>query len=462
VKRGCIIVILLLLGVVLAGAVGGYLFVRAQLGLDEAPERSYNALVNDSTRFVAAAEPRQLAYLIERFVVPEIERWQGPEFIKARLKGYATGAIPNQVAVLGGPVPGLDELVVTYFINERYFGPAISAFTQRPEEFQQQVQTEYTGPPFFLPERGTLVAELSYPLLRGVEPLCQQYWPANVPPAPMEGEGGHLFEALVSNRQGEMLQILGAVARQQNPGIGALFSDAQQERASVHLLRLFSDARFTMDLEENHALQMQLATSRMEGSPSPLQTTFTAHMPPSVMEAVEEQFQAGQFAPQTLLEHALQQMDQFAYEIYFDNQREEFMALMANLGVFEIPGLAEQEQQLRTVIRLMTESTITGFLMDNGDLTGEWEVFSKSEDKAAVFVALGFLPIDQALIPALEDMFARMQMTFEVEPARMEDEAAYARRFTIRGFQPGLLALVQGRTSVQNILSSKNAVSLAH
>ncbi|MFP4499470.1 MAG: hypothetical protein ACLFTT_00590 [Candidatus Hydrogenedentota bacterium] len=456
-KRGCIIVVLLLLAVLVVGGVGGYWYLRAKLGLDEAAVRSYDEVLTDDTRVVAAVEPRQLSHLIEQTVLPEIEAMEGPEYLKTQLKRYAVDAIPNQIALLIGLALERQAMDATLFVNERYFGPAIAAFTQRPEEFRQHLDTTYTGPPFMLPERGILVAETGFPLLTGVQPILQEYWPENVPPAPMAIEGGHLLEVLLDNRQGELLHFAGALARQDNPDITELFRNTQQERAIAHLLRLVSDCRLVLDLEDDYSLSAQLTASRMEESPSPLQMTFTGHTGPALMEALEKQLNAGQLDAAPLVALALQHLDQFSYNLYFDNQREAFMTLMANLGMFETPEMAAQEQQLKTVIRLMTESSIEGFLMDNGDLTGEWQVHSAPEDQSAVFVALGFLPIDPVLIPALEDLFARLQMTFDAESARMEDDVAYARNFTIKGFKQGILALVDGRADLQNLLSQGNA-----
>jgi hypothetical protein len=448
VKKGCLIAVAALLGLLGAGGAGTYWYASQMLGLAEAPVVGHRGEITENTRFILAVQPRTFDGLIQSQATAQISKLEAPEFVKNLLLRYATTAIPNEVAVLADFEETTGNLEATLFINERHFGPAIAALTQNPGDYPQ---FHYDGPTFRLPERGRLLAEWSYPYLYGVSAVIDEYWPALPPRIPMQLEGGHLAEAMLDNRRGELFHALGVSIAQRQGTIDHLVGPLQSERMRANLMRLISDAHFTLDRDPNGRMAAQLASSQYEDSPSPLAMRYSALSGPEVFALFESQLSTGQLDWQALLLAAVEYLENFSLDWHFDNRREEFMELMGHLINFDAtPEMQRMENDLKMVVKLMEESTLTAFMLENGDVAGEWKVMSHPDNAGSVYLTLSALPINhpQGLLFFLRDFARQLNMRFEMATAEMADDAAYLQRFTIYNFQGGLRDLVAGRVGM--------------
>ena len=447
-KKGCLIAVLALLGLLGAGGGGLYYYASQLLGLAEAPVVSHDTEVTQDTRFLLAAQPRVFSAFIESQVAAEIAKLDVPDALKKLILGYATAAVPNEVAVIANFDDGAQTLETKLFVNERIFGPIVATVTQNPNDYPQ---FKYQGPPFELPERGHLVAEWTSPYMYGVSDILATYWHANPPRMDMQLEGGHFIEALLDNREGEIFQALGVAIAQKNGSLAQLAGPAQSEPMRANLMKLISDAHCTLDRDESDRLILALACSDYPESPSPLAMRYNATSGPEVMALIEQQIATGQIALQDILRTAVEYMERFGLDWHFDNRQEEFMGLMSQFIDFDAnEDLRKTGQNLKIVIKLMEESTLTAVMLDNGDLAGEWKVMSQPENAGSVYLTLSTLPINhpQGLLFYLRDIASQLNMRFEMSTAEMAGDAAYLQRFTIYNFQGGLRDLVTGRVGM--------------
>ena len=443
-KKGCLIASLLLLALIIAGLGGGAWFVIQKVGLTQAPAVSYERLLEPDTRIVAVLDTKPLASLYTRYGLPMLDKVEAPALLKNRIRSFAENLLPGQVALFGKTDPQGGAYAFRLFINERYLGPLIAAATSNPQSMPAQAQFKYNGPPFALPERGVLTTEKSWPLLDGLASVINKQWP-EAPVSPVRPEGGHLLEAVLDNRTGDVLQLLGARAVARGLTAADFFRTPEQESAIPTLLALASEGRLTVDLSPDDAIEAKVFLNHTDPAGAPLRVTAAARLAGTFLDTVLEQVTTTRSVDgNAVLEQALSAFDQFTCDAMFDNGSGQFLQIMDRLGV--IAMLEQQGTNVRQQLEIfnkMTQSRLTGVMMDNGDLVIEWRVDSAPGYEGSVYIALGFMPIDQTVLPVLTDQLRQRGMKFTATPASMEQGAAYFRRFTISGFRQNLPALFQ-------------------
>lgn len=445
-KKGCLIFFCVVLLLVAGGIIGGIWYLRQALGLSQAPVVTYDRLVEPDTRLIAVIETKQLSNLYTRHIVPLIDRVQVPGFLKNRIRSVVEGALPSQIAVLGKADPASSEYKLQFFINERYLGPLVAAVTSSPDALPAEANFKYTGPPFSLPERGVLTTQKPFRLLAGMQRFVEQQWKAVEGATPIRPAGGHLIEVVFDNRTGDALHALGAYAAAQGKAIGDFFRSPEQEVAIPILLGLASDGRLTVDLSEKNDIEAQVLISQSEPAASPLRISAGALVNGAFLDGLIEQFDAQQSIDgNTVPQAALANLEKFNFDVSFDNGSGDFLQILDRLGVIDlIEAQGTKVRQHFEAFNAMTASSrLTGAMLDNGDLALEWRVDSKPGLEGAVYIALGFLPIDQTLIPMIEDELRLRGMRFAVSPPTTEEGEAYLRKATIVGFRQNLLNLIK-------------------
>lgn len=445
-KKGCLIFVLVVLLLIAGGIAGGVWYLRQAVGLSQAPVVTYDRLVDADTRLIAVLETKQLGNLYTRHIVPIIDRLQLPGFLKNRIRGVVEGALPSQIALLGKTDPTSSEYKLQLFINERYLGPLVAAVTTDPKSLPAEANFHYTGPPFSLPERGVLTAQKPFPLLPGLDRFIEQQWQSGADVSPIRPAGGHLLEVVFDNRTGDALQLLGAHTALQGKTISEFFKNPEQEMGVPKLLALASDGRLTVDLSETNAIDAHLLISQSDPAASPLEVTASASVHGAFLDGLIEQFDARQTVDGNLLPQALvSNLGKFNFDITFDNGSGDFLKLIEGLGVIRL--LEEQGTKVRQHLEAFNDMTVnsrlTGAMLDNGDLALEWRVDSKPGLEGAVYIALGFMPIDQTLIPMIEDKLSLCGMRYVGGPPTTKEGVAYLRQATVVGFRSNLLNFLE-------------------
>jgi len=439
VKKGCFIVAIVLLALALAGLGGGAWYASRLVGLREAPAVSHAHLVDADTRLIAVARPRQLLPFIEQHVLPLLDNVQAPAFLVSLIRKYATEALPNEIAVLGSLAHDEGAYRTRLFINERRFGPLVAQFTAEPARFANVIEVDYDLPVFAAPKRGVLTTERSFPLLRGLDNVVDQFWPPTAGD-PFRVEDGRLFEAVFDNRTGDLLHLIGARARARGLTLPEFFNEPTVENVIPRLLILLTEGRAALDLTPDQALEARVQVNGEE-SDSPLDANAAVRIGPAVLGQLGADIEARRVIDaQRLPDLVVAGAESFTFDMRFDNRANEFMTLLEDLGLFDSPEMqaANIKQQLE-IFRLMTQASLSGKMTANGDLVVTWRVDSAPGNEGAVYIALGFLPFDSEVMPLIEEYLRYYGMTLRADPPTMEDGAAYLRKFTIGGFKQNVL-----------------------
>lgn len=439
-KKGCLIVALVLLVLIIAGLGGGAWYGSRLIGLSEAPEVTHAKLVEPDTRLIAVFRPRELLPLVEKHLLPLLDTVEAPGFLKSLIRSYAAKSLPNEIALLGNLDAEKGAYRARLFINERHFGPVVAQFTADPARFANVIQVRYDLPVFTLPERGVLTTERSFQLLRGLDGVVARYWPENGG-EPLRAEDGHLFEAVFDNRTGDLLHLFGARACARGLTLPELFKEPAQENAVSRLLALLADGRATVDLTPKQAIEAQVRINAPDAGASPLHASAALRIGADLLETLGKEFDTRRTIDvQRLPELLVNNAQSFTFEVTFDNRSNEFVTLLDDLGLFDTPEMqaANVRQQLE-IFRLMTEGRVAGQMQGNGDLDVIWRVDSGPGNEGAVFIALGFLPFDAEVLPLIDEFVRYYGMTLQSEQPTMEEGAAYLRRFKLRGFRQNVL-----------------------
>lgn len=447
-KKGCLIFLIVVLALLIGGLAAGYWFVSQAIGLREAPVVSHTELVQPNTRLIAVAKPTKLIPLIERNMDKALSEMQGPEFVKNWIRSHVAAAVPNEVALLGGAEPANGTYGFTTFINERLFGPLFAMMTSGDTTFSGQAEFKYEGPVFELPKRGLLKASQAYPIAEGIEPMIAQKWQETSAP-PIEVTGDHLIEVAVDNRGGDLLRLLGAYLQHEGRTISDVIKDEKQKKLAPIFLALVTDLRFMLDLAAEEAVVAALDVSKIADAGSPFHLHADAALSPDFMKTLETGIAAGKLDGAQVSELVFQTLSGFSFNIVFENQSQQFLNLLEELGVFDNPDMTEAgKRQFVEMFTMLTEGELGGAMTPGGDLEITWSLKSKPENTGAVFITLGFLPIDQDYIPVIEDFWKERGMGMTVGQPTLDEKTgvAYQRTFMIRGFRdhlPGLFLATQ-------------------
>jgi len=180
-----------------------------------------------------------------------------PGWLPWDLPSLLPKVLPREVAILGGSDYADGAYNLTVFVNEQRGGPALPEYLNNQYKFQQQFPAvEWAPEGFQLERRGVLSAQGQLPLPLDLEDTILQTWSLELPDTPLTLFGDHMAEAVVDNRNGEIVTLMGALApvwntsleqMQQNPQIDALLT----------MLADVSDIRLAIDFKTTDIILLQ-------------------------------------------------------------------------------------------------------------------------------------------------------------------------------------------------------------
>jgi len=220
VKKGCLIALAAIGLLILAAAVVlgvAYTRFNREIGLTEAPPVSHETVATGNTVFRVVLKPESMAPLLDKLIPPNaIPAWL------AKL-GYAPEKIipkvlPREVAVLGAPDFATNKLGLTFFLNEKIGGPALvgaintGKYTEDGKPLLASFPKITWSPEGAqLPERGNFQLKGSLAIPDTVEPAILKSWKPSAPVEPLRIEGTHHLEAVLDNRNGDILAFCAAL-----------------------------------------------------------------------------------------------------------------------------------------------------------------------------------------------------------------------------------------------------------
>lgn len=257
-KKGCLIALIALALLALAAvAVLGIAYAKAnrQFGLTEAPAVSHESIATGNTVLRVVLKPDTLTSFLEMLIPPDAT----PPLL-AKL-GYTPQSLlpmflPREVAILAAPDLATNKLVMTIFVNEKRGGPLLldainnGTYTQGQKPLDKFPLIKWAPEGASLPERGAFEVKGSLDIPDTVEPFILKSWKPTPPVEPVRIEGSHHLEAVMDNRNGDILAIYAALMTAQGKDWETPLKDPQLGAMINGILPDILDIRAAADLKD--------------------------------------------------------------------------------------------------------------------------------------------------------------------------------------------------------------------
>lgn len=214
----------------------------------------HDTLALPDTRLRVAIDTLRLGadmvpYLPENPPLPGWLPWDLPSLLPK--------VLPREVAILGGSDYADGAYNLTVFVNEQRGGPALPDYLNNQYQFQKQFPAvEWAPEGFQLERRGVLSAQGYIPLPLELEDTILQTWSLDLPETPLTLFGGHMAEAVVDNRNGEIVTLMAALAPVWNSSLEQMKQNPQLD-ALLTLLVDVSDIRLAVDFKSTDVVLLQ-------------------------------------------------------------------------------------------------------------------------------------------------------------------------------------------------------------
>lgn len=210
-KKGCIAVLIIVpLLCVIAVGTAGYI-ANQRFGLTVAPAVSHETLASAQTRLRAVLKPDKLQGFIARHLPPGAVPLPG--FVPWNAEQLLPEVLPQEVAVLAGSDYAGGHVRLKLFVNERRGGPMIQQALNQSGLFAKVRQIAWDPNLVQMQQRGVLTVDGSIPIPEATETRVLEHWTHQSPGQPLTAQGYHLFEAVLDNRNGEILTLFAAISK---------------------------------------------------------------------------------------------------------------------------------------------------------------------------------------------------------------------------------------------------------
>jgi hypothetical protein len=211
VKKGCLIVLIILVLLFLALVIAGIIGVKiadTKFGISLAPEISHETLCDPDTRIRLLIRPEEAVPLLVQYLPPDVEM----PISSIEVKDVAAQLVPREIALLIKSNMTTRKMQLTMFVNERRGGPVFEKVVREEQVLDQIRQIAWNTNGFELRERGMLVAEGALSIPEAVEKELLDIWP--IPSQqPADGvQGTYHAELVIDNRNGDLLALVAAGA----------------------------------------------------------------------------------------------------------------------------------------------------------------------------------------------------------------------------------------------------------
>ena len=251
-KRGCLIVLVAVPLLLLAGLAYGYVKMRAAYGLAAAGPISAETVATEQTRLRLAVAREKLVPFLKSFLpggslaMP----WYASFMVSDPLEEF----LPYEAALLGGADYKDNRYRATLFVNERVLGPvAVDLVRDAMTRYADAMKAAGNAPEAMVfrsvdwqegfidnAERGKLVMSAGMPLPAGMQNRVLQSWEIDKGPAKNILEGGHLIEGVLDNTSGDLMALIGTLGKIQGQSLDQVFAVPQITQAvkAVDTIRL--------------------------------------------------------------------------------------------------------------------------------------------------------------------------------------------------------------------------------
>ncbi|MBW7865930.1 MAG: hypothetical protein GX580_09795 [Candidatus Hydrogenedens sp.] len=264
-KKGCLIV-LIVLAVLVLGAVVAATMAARSAGAFASPVVSHDTVATPKTRLWLVVNPAPVLPILMPLIPTEIPDNQLP--VAVNPQKWIEPFLPREVALMAAPNFATGKADLTLFVNEQRGGPTILKLALQ-QGLPAVPQIQWTGQGIELPERGNLQLRASMPIPDGVEEVLAENWKQTPPSEPLRITGGHQVEAMLDNRNGDLLTLAAAVVQATGNSWAEIFE--QQKERIMPILPGIHDIRLVADLVDLNRATAVLRIDASEDSGMTLQ-----------------------------------------------------------------------------------------------------------------------------------------------------------------------------------------------
>ncbi len=257
-KRGCLLIFVAVLLVLFMGGAFAVYRVNSNYGVFEAEAIPYITHITENTRIQVVLQTDEAIPLIKSLLPDELEGLPGslpwsPEEI-------AEMVLPREASILAGSNYETGQLDVTLFANERRLGPALVSLLNQEGALASIEGVNWSSAGFTVPRRGEILAVGTVALAGNAESQIQNYFPSRSHEAMAPLSGQHLVEAILDNRDGELLLIAMVVAGKMGIPPAFIFSD----ETVVGLLTHITAIQLTVNITGQDELTLKFSIPTAE------------------------------------------------------------------------------------------------------------------------------------------------------------------------------------------------------
>ncbi len=255
-KKGCliglIVLLVLIVGVAIVAGVG-FVKVNQQYGISEAPPASYEQFVNKNTRVRLLFNPDKLNDLIAHYLPPDALPL--PSWLPYKQNQLIPMLMPREIALLTGSDFAKGQIDLTFFINERRLGPLIAQAADNSNIFKSIKQVKWDSELMTAPQRGVLKVGGAIAIPDGLENKVLETWQHDIKGEPVTIQGGHLIEAAIDNRSGDIFTLIASAQQASGQDWRALLQDPIAKTA-IAIVQKVVDFRLSGDFVSNDSAKI--------------------------------------------------------------------------------------------------------------------------------------------------------------------------------------------------------------
>ncbi|MCK5862350.1 MAG: hypothetical protein KAH38_07685 [Candidatus Hydrogenedentes bacterium] len=287
-KKGCIIVLIVLAVLFLLLAVsGGIAFVSLDnnFGIRLAPAISHEELAMDETRIRMVIKPELILPFLIDFIPEDVDiDTHGVE-----MQAILDQVVPREVALLVSGDMVARSMHVTFFANEKRGGPFICTLVNEDNPFEKVTQIAWTSLGLELYERGMLVAEGDLPVPAAVEAELLETWPTRSLQQVATVQGNNHIELVLDNSNGDILMFVAAVAEAAGNSWEAVLEE-QMASMVTGVIKSIGVARLIANMIDTDTAEITLDITADSDSGAGLQFLISGIALPQLKNLLKEEY----------------------------------------------------------------------------------------------------------------------------------------------------------------------------
>ncbi len=260
VKRGCLLIILGILTILIVVAGISLYAANRQIGLFPAQTISHEQVASPETRFRLVIRPDHLGNILLPFL-PDASEF--PAWLPLDPENTLALMLPHEIALLSHADFQGGHIKLTFFVNERRGGPVFFSLVRDANLDIDLKGFSWNSVPFTYPQRGMLLGFAGLDIPDDVEFFLLDRWSHALPDTPLTVADGHLLSGVLDNRNGELLTMLLTMIEANEGDWQTTLEDPRMETFMEVLVDIFS-LHLHADLVDEDTLSAQL---RVEADP---------------------------------------------------------------------------------------------------------------------------------------------------------------------------------------------------